>query len=218
MILFKILIIHQNSPLNNIVLKYDEFLTFKGFFKLDTLDSLSYPKKGIKLDADFKYATDWLPLQYGINHKAFERISFDGTFALPIGKRFSIQADTFLGGTNTDSVPYEYLFYFGGFRANYRWFFPFVGLDYMSVSGPNALVLGGSLQFEAFKNIYLIFKTNVGKLANEFKDVFSMNNDLVGVGCTLGWDSPIGPVDLTLMKEIKQKNMLIGSVSIGYWF
>ncbi|MCX6112590.1 MAG: BamA/TamA family outer membrane protein, partial [Proteobacteria bacterium] len=143
--------------------------------------------------------------------------SVDGTFALPLGKRVSLQADTFLGGTNGDNVPYEYLFYFGGFRANYRWFFPFVGLDYMSVSGPNAFVLGGAVQFEAFNNIYLIFKTNIGKLANQFKDVFNMSNNLLGAGVTLGWDSPIGPIDLTLMKEIK-KNIFVASISIGYWF
>lgn len=196
---------------------YDEFLTMKAFFRLDTLDSFIYPKRGIKIDGEFKFATDWLSLQDGIDHKPFDRISFNGLFALPLLNRVSFLANFNLGATTSDDVPYEYLFYLGGFRANYRWFVPFVGLDYMSASGPNSLVLGSALQIETIKNFYLTLKANVGKLANDFKDVFNFKDDLFGAGVSFGWDSPIGPVDLTLMREIK-KNIFVANVSIGYWF
>ncbi len=205
------------TPSQQIGKNYDEFLTMKAFVRLDTLDSVVYPKSGIKIEGEFKFATDWLSLQEGIDHKPFDTISFNSLFALPIGSRISFITNVNLGATTSNDVPYEYLFYFGGFRANYRWFMPFVGLDYMSVSGPNAFVLGGALQIELIKNFYFTVKTNVGKLANDFKDVFDFKDDLLGTGVSFGWDSPIGPIDLTLMKEIKKK-IVVANISIGYWF
>jgi NTE family protein len=196
---------------------YNEFLTLTFFLKLDTTDSGSYPKKGIKIDADLKVATDGLSFQNGISHRTFERASINSTFAVPFSKRISLLMNADLGASNGDNTPYEYLFYLGGFRANNRWFTPFVGLDYMSASGPNVFILGGAMQFEILHNIYLIFKTNVGKLANEFHDVFNMKDKLLGAGITLGWDSPIGPVEASLMREMMTRNF-VASASVGYWF
>ena len=196
---------------------YDEFLTGSFFYKIDTLNSVVYPKKGIQINADFKLATDALSLQDGISHKTFERMSLGTEFAVPFNNRISFIGNTFIGGSVGNNIPYEYQFYFGGFRANYRWFQPFVGLDYMSVSGPNALLLGGAIQIEMLKNIYLILKTNVGKLSSQFTDIFNAKDSLFGNGVTFSWDSLIGPVEVTLMKEIK-RNTFAASVSIGYWF
>ena len=198
--------------------QYDEYLTFHSYFKVDTLDSITYPKKGIKIDGDFKLVTDALSFQEGINHKPFEHISFNTKFALPVANRVSFITNASIGTNVGDDIPYEYLFYYGGFRSNDRWFLPFVGVDYMSVSGQNALVIGESMQIEMVKNIYFIFTANIGKFADQFRDVFNERGHLFGLAATLGWDSRIlGPVEVTLMKELS-KNAFIGNISIGYWF
>jgi NTE family protein len=208
---------YPTLPLPQFSKNYNEFLTLVFFLKLDTMDSSAYPKKGIKIDADFKVATDGLSFQGGISHRTFERASFNSNFAVPFNKRISLLMNANLGASNGVNTPYEYLFYLGGFRANYRWFTPFVGLDYMSASGPNAFVLGGAMQFEILHNIYLNFKTNVGKLASDFHDVFNMKDKLLGAGVTLGWDSPLGPVEASFMREMMRRDF-VASVSVGYWF
>lgn len=197
--------------------EYDEFLTFKSYLQIDTLDSATYPKRGLRLNGTFKLVTDALSLQDGISHKTFEQISFNSKFAIPVTNRLSLITDASIGSNIGQDIPYEYLFYYGGFRSSDRWFLPFVGLDYMTASGENALVIGESMQIEFIKNFYFIFTANIGKLSDEFKDVFNSKNHLFGLGATLGWDSLIGPIELSIMKELNRRT-LVASVSLGYWF
>ncbi len=195
----------------------DEFLSFYSFLEYDSLDNGVYPRKGVAVSGEFRFITSALSFDKDNMRDDFERLYTEGKFALPILKRFSIIADYIIGSNIGDNIPLGYLFYMGGFRKSWRSSYPFVGLDYMEASGRNILCGGLALQYEPFKNIFIIFRANKSSLADSFTELFKMNQSISGAGLTLAWDGPIGPIDFTLTKDIKRNGFFI-HFNIGYWF
>ena len=90
---------------------------------------------------------------------------------------------------------------------------PFVGYKEMAVSYKNALVVRMDLQWEVWKNKYLLFKWNVGK-SSDFLDYHGF---IHGISLTAAWDTPIGPLEISVMgnNATKKAGFL---ANIGYWF
>ena len=107
--------------------------------------------------------------------------------------------------------------YLGGIYTYNREYLPFPGLRFMEVSGMKAVVASAGLQFEPLSNIFIILRGNAGKAADVFRDLFSKKDMLYGYGLTLGYNSLIGPIELSLMRG-GVKNKFIFYVNIGYRF
>ena len=187
------------------------YLNYYGFLEMDTYDDGFYPKRGLQMHAEFKLVT-----QKNMDPVAF----FTGRLsqAYRISDHLTYVNHLYGGSVDGTNIPYQYMFYAGGLNPS-RWngLIPFVGLNYMEKTAQNALVLAGDLQLEIFPNIYLIMKGNAGKMENNFNDLFTAARILGGYGLTAGYESFIGPVELSVMKSANRGGLL-GFVNIGFWF
>ncbi len=187
------------------------FLSYYGFVELDSYDNAYFPKRGVKMNTEFRIIT----------HKNQHPVLFFSgrtSKVMRLSPRGSLLLHAYGGFAHGDSIPYQYYFYTGGLNPVRRnGMIPFVGLDFMERAEKNALVLRADLQIELFKNLYITAKANVGNLKSDFTELFTYNKMIGGFGLTFSYDSWIGPIEYTLMKSIN-KTRVLSFINIGYWF
>ncbi len=158
---------------------------------------------------------NWSPIK-SLTRLPFLPVRFSQAFR--INDRITYINHLYGGSVNGITVPFQYMFYAGGLNpSRYNGLIPFAGLNYMEEPARNALVLAGDLQCEVFPDIYLIVKGNAGNFKDTFKNLFTVNKILGGYGLTVGYNSFIGPVELSVMKSANRGGLL-GFVNIGFWF
>ena len=186
---------------------YNGFL----FMNIDRYDDISYPTKGSRLYCRYKliYA-DNLPFHH------FFRIQYEK--AVPIVKRITFLPSLYAGYSSADSTESMYQFYVGGMnRLVMNGLLPFVGLDFMQVNNRVVAGIGTNLQYNFWRNNYAVFRINAGSSAWDPWDLFQQGTGLLGFGITLGNNSIIGPIEITLMASNVHHNVL-SYINIGYWF
>lgn len=187
------------------------FLNYYGFLNIDSYDNAFYPKKGFRLTTDFKLITN-----QPTDPTLF--LVFRYKNAIPLTKRLTLLNQLYGGAVEGKSIPYQYYFYSGGIKEKAKYgILPFTGLEFMEKSSSNALILAADFQYQIFPNFYLILKGNIGNMKNSFTELFTINEILSGYGLTTGYDSWIGPIELSVSKSANRSG-LIGFVNIGFWF
>ncbi len=198
----------------------NESTNYLGYIRIDTLDRYYYPRSGFSFYGKAKLITDHANFKENAGFDPFYKFSASIGAVIPFHRRLSFS--TWLNGGSIVSktnqvIPGNHLFYLGGLYTYNRELIPFPGLHFMEVSGMSALVASAGLQYEPFSNIFIILRGNMGKLAEIFKDLFNDREILYGYGLTLGYNSIIGPIELSLMRG-GVKNKFIFYVNIGYRF
>jgi NTE family protein len=189
----------------------EEYLNYFGFIKMDSYDNGYYPSIGVKVDARLKFITR--EYENAILF-AVGRISK----ATPVSEKLTLINHLYAGIVDGDSIPYQYNFYTGGSNPTTRnGLLPFAGLDYMEIVDRNALIYAADLQYQLFPNIYIVSEFNIGNLRSSFKDLFTTDQIISGLGLTLGYDSFIGPIEISAQKRIGEAGLL-GFINIGFWF
>jgi NTE family protein len=188
-----------------------DYFNYYFFLNLDSYDNGFYPKRGIKLYSEVKLITNSPQ-----NPAAFHITRLNK--ATSLGKKVAVINHLYAGFSKGDSIPYQYQFYTGGLNPSRRnGLIPFTGMDFMERSSLNALVVGMDLQIEFFPNVYGILKGSAGNLTNNFSELFAVNDLTAGYGVTLGYQSLIGPIELSLMKPVS-KGKVMSFINIGFWF
>jgi len=187
----------------------DEYLNFYGYFEMDTLDRAYYPRNGVKIHAEAKTITGFLPIGNDADMVIAERLSLSAHGVMNLHRRIALSGEYFLGVTPGEDIPSESLYYFGGFSDPDEKVFPFVGFNFRGLSGTNAQILGTALQYEPFSNVFLTLRGNAGVATAETKDLFGARYWISGIGISFGVLSPLGPAELLLMKESLQKHVLL---------
>ncbi len=133
------------------------------------------------------------------------------------------------------NIPFIYKNYMGGLNTYTAGCFPFTGLNFMQISGKHMLVLDAAFQIEPVKDFFIVLRGNAGRVKETFKDLFRkrntvidqyygyyvfryqhLKNDIIyGYGLTLGYNSIIGPIEVTLMRG-SESNKFLFHVNIGY--
>jgi NTE family protein len=187
----------------------DECLNFYGYFEMDTLDRTYYPRKGAKIYAEAKTITGLLPIGNDADRDVAGKLSFSAHGTLQLHRRISLSGEYFLGLTQGEDIPSEYLYYFGGFSDPDEKVFPFVGFNFRGLSGTNAQIFGTAVQYEPFSNVFLTLRGNTGLAAEETTDLFGIRDWISGIGISFGVLSPLGPAELLLMRESLEKRVLL---------
>ena len=191
------------------------FLNVYAFLKVDTYDRAFYPGKGGSLWAEVK-------LVNGLEEKpAFKPsvvVDVEYRNAFNVSSRFSIIPSLNIGMAISDSLPYQYRSFIGGANSGpLRNSFPFVGLNFMQRSDYSAMVAGCDLQYEFRHNHFLILKYNIGKTEHKPEKLLQLTNTIQGIGLTYGYNSPLGPVELTVMTS-NYTNKALTFINLGYSF
>jgi NTE family protein len=205
----------------------EQFSQFSGYgtlftqFNADTRDNPRFPNRGFHAIARLEYVIPF--------NKEFVEKLFDNSFIafvnyehnIPIRQKWVLRPGIFAGGTipSNANVPYQHAFAFGGLNPkNYiNSFVAFTGVRFFQRIGYYALMGRAHLQYNVFKKVYMTALLDVGSNTVEFKDLFASKSWICGYGLTAGYDSFIGPMELTVMgSNIHEDPMVF--LNLGYWF
>ncbi len=189
------------------------YLSPKAFLRFDTQDNPNFPSKGFKFYGLVKYTTI-------SNEPDFlNNLQLNGQLDLAINfaKYFTFQQSVFMGiqGHNNSFI-YNYIF--GGVnQQDMLYFNPFLGYDFASFYAENGISLRSSLQIRLFKNNYLTLIGNVANINDELEKLNFVEYERTGVGFSYGYDSPLGPINITYGYSPQVKKNIV-NFTLGYWF
>ena len=219
-------------------IKYAEnFSLFNSYayIRYDSYDRTIYPRSGLQADVYLAYIptinnsnrvfnlfltednTKPTKIEQKVNYKPFWRLSFKFNPIFKVSKRFSIGIRTGLGLAFRDTIPPSYSFFLGGIVRATPSFIPFYGLPFLSTPTGNYILGGLRFQYRLFNRIYFQANGNAAKISQSFKKAFDFNDIIYGYGATIGIDSPIGPLEFSMING----NHLISWISyinVGFRF
>ncbi len=190
-----------------------------GQLKYDTLDNIFFPNSGVYFDGDFDlylYSSDFNKTfsEFGIANAQFkyaQRIKNNITTVFELSGGFKV------GGSTTRTLD----FLLGGYGAKkVNNMIPFLGYDFLSITGDGYVKAGFEIDYEIFKKNHLNLSAN---FANVGYDIFESLNDLIppalysGYSLGYGAETFMGPMELkyTYSPEVKASEWFI---SLGFKF
>jgi NTE family protein len=212
--------INIDSALN----AYSDFSSYGNLFvclNVDTRDRVNYPTSGIRLNFKGEYV---MPFSKNWSSDLFSNsavffLKYDHNISL--ARRFVLQPGLFAGVTvnHSGTAPIQHLFGTGGLTTdNYiESYVPFTGLHFIQDFGSYAFIARMKLQYNVYKKIYVKLLADAGANETEADELFASRNFLMGYGITAGYDSFIGPVEISLMGSNINPGMML-FFNVGYWF
>lgn len=197
---------------------YQNYFNYYGFLDFDSFDDINYPTSGTRFNLRGRIISRFE--EFEGQYEPSSVLDATVSQAFHFGERLS--ATTTLVGAATIgpgfSNDFAYNIYLGSAGREYiNYIYPFIGYRYMELAGRNALMARADLYFEFMQNHYLIFRGNIGKLQPTFNELFSSEILLDGYGMTYSYDSPVGPLEFTVMGSTNHGN-IYSYLSLGYWF
>lgn len=214
----------QEIVIDSTFLPFEKFSSYGNVFlsfNADTRDRPTYPTTGVKASFRGEYV---MPLSKAWAENLFANsaifsLEFDQN--IPLSRRFVLQPGLFAGATlnNNGSPPIQHLFGLGGLTPdNYiETFVPFTGLHFIQEFGTYALVGRMKLQANVYKKIYVKLLADAGGNEDSLDELFSSRNFTAGYGITAGYDSFIGPLELSFMGSNINPGVMV-FLNFGYWF
>jgi len=192
-----------------------QFFIYHAFLDFDSYNRSFKPQYGLKLSAKFNVISGLVDGSLG-DPTSVSSITFDKAikFTKKNGMKLGFTGAATIGG----SPEYPYQVFVGGLGQNYINFtFPFVGYRHMELIGRNFGAIRADFYQEFGKNHYLSFKTNFGKLEPTVDDLFNSQSLLDGYGLSYAYNSPIGPLELTVMSSTNHSRIFT-YINLGFWF
>lgn len=188
-----------------------KLINYYVFLQEDSYDDPFYPTKGIKLYSGVKLVT----------MKNFSPVTFIHarlSKAQSLSKRVTLIGHLNAGVVDGDSIPSQYLFFSGGtLETNRNGIMPFAGLEYMEIASKNLISMKLDAQMRFYNKIFLTGTVNAGNFTNYFSNLLTTGNIQYGYGLSLGYNSLIGPLEISISKS-GNRDGIEGFVRIGYWF
>jgi Predicted esterase of the alpha-beta hydrolase superfamily len=213
----------ENSITGNY--NFYSYLYLNYFF--DNLDAVKYARRGWRINmlakmVFFKGITEDITMA-GMDADGIQG-SFIGYFDLlkniPIGRKsalkFELEGGMKLG---VAEVPLFYQFFVGG-QSKMRYFdniLAFTGLDFTDRIVDHIAVNKIAWQWNFYKSLYSTLHVDYGFMSDTYDSWFNSNSFVMGFGVSLGVDTMIGPVEVSLMGS-NINSGLTGFINVGFWF
>lgn len=193
-----------------------------GFLQLDTYNTSSYPTDGVSVRLETKRVTEQFIKSKKNQQPSYQTLLFRYNGARPVSKTVTITDRLYCGAVSGDEIRSEHLFYMGGQTEFELGFVKFHGLEFMEKTGRNIFVAGGGLQWEAWRNNYVILEVDAGNInglnqQEDFGDLFDLKDLYYGFGLTFGYNSVIGPMEVSFSRGSEHGD-IHSSIRIGYPF
>jgi NTE family protein len=210
----------------------------------NTLNKVNYATKGLKIFANASYIFDYQYRFADINGNlvdlelpdlsitpdqiktSFQQIYTSISHCFPLLRKTTVLNNGYLGFTFNTGLTFSHFYRLGGLRENFQGNVPFVGIkEFSHRQSPflmnNVVAYHLGIQQEFWKGIYLIPRANVASVASQADQLTLDTSDpyhfLFGGGLTLAYNSPFGPLEMSLMKS-NQFNDLSLYVNFGFNF
>ncbi|PIM75779.1 autotransporter phospholipase A1 FplA [Fusobacterium polymorphum] len=197
-------------------LEYSENLT-KTYLrvKYDNLDSISNPMKGIKADFIYNFASSFGKSKSNLYGPAY---SIEGY--IPISSKSSFVYGLNLASLRGDRIRADQRIRLGGSYTNINNNeFEFYGLNYQEKQVKDLISLTLGFKHKIVYSLYFNTKFNIATFTEDNplnnNDSRLWKNYSKGLGISISYDSPIGPIEFSVSSDLKHRRP-IGSISIGY--
>ncbi|NTV51914.1 MAG: hypothetical protein HGA76_02705 [Candidatus Firestonebacteria bacterium] len=194
-----------------------DFLNYRGYLHVDTLDRTDFPRSGFSGQAEVRYVTRELAFGEDPSMTPFFQYHAGALGVLPVQARVSLFANVAAGADDAGEVPYAQQLHLGGLYDYDPHQVPFAGLNFMERSGRALWVARAGVQVETWPNVFVVAQANAGKLEDSFRQLFKSNHLLWGGALTVGAVSPIGPLALSLVAN-RETNTLNVHFCLGHRF
>jgi NTE family protein len=209
------------STLENLLdYSFNSYLSLFLSLDADSYNRSSFSTAGSKFEFKAKYvmplSNDWLSDLF--SNSLILQLKYNTN--LPVGVKSTLKTGLIAGFTIKNAIPpFQHAFILGGQNENnsFDGFIPFTGFRFVEQQGYNTLVGKIAWQYNVYQTFYITPKVDLGFLSADFEDLFSLKQTMVGFGVTFGYDSFIGPVELSLMGS-NYNSKPIGFINIGYSF
>ncbi len=218
--------------------KYQEKFSLYNLFtylRFDSYDRTVYPRSGLQAAISTEYIpdieksnrlfrfyltegnTDPLKIEEQVSYSSFWRFRFAFKPIFEISERFSMGMRFGIGLTSKVGIPLSYNFFLGGIVRETRSYIPFYGLPFLSTPTNNYILGGLRFQYQVLNRIYFLADGNIAKISSDLEKVFTLNNLIQGYGATIGIDSPVGPLEFSVINGNQLLNW-ISYINIGFRF
>ena len=186
---------------------------YYGFIKWDKLDHAYYPTKGFNLYSEIRIINHTgSPSDFNlVNTHIFEKLQKP----ISLSKKWTLILKQYLSLTTGDSVPGPFKTYLGGLGNYEQPMLPLAGYQYESLAGNYTGVARMDIQYEFSKNNFLLAKANIADMIPDFRN-YSAGKIYTGYALTYGYNSLIGPVEISVMTS--DFRILMFYFNLGFWF
>lgn len=196
---------------------YSYFLNMHSTLKIDTRDNFAFPTRGFNLLVRAELLED---IGNRSDHLAeTPRVLFRYASALSLGKKFALIPKIMAGHVFRDTIAPDYMLYCGGnlYSPVNDGVFPFSGLRRFECQGTTAAVAALNLRYQFITHHYVSIVLNVGESDYSLESIINPDNYFKGAGISYGYDSMIGPLELSIMGSDVHKGVL-AYFNLGFWF
>ena len=183
--------------------------------KYDNLDSISNPMKGIKADFIYNFASSFGKSKSNLYGPAYSVKGY-----VPINPKLSFVYGLNSASLRGDRIRADQRIRLGGTYTNINNNeFEFYGFNYQEKQVKDLISLTLGFKHKIVYSLYFNTKFNIATFTEN--NSFGNNNSRLwknyskGLGISISYDSPIGPIEFSISSDLKHKRP-IGSISIGY--
>lgn len=196
-------------------------------YHYENLDAPTFARRGWSIDmlgkmVFFEGAADNVTMS-GLSNQGMQS-SFiahvDILKTIPIGSKnaikFELEGGMKIGEAET---PLFYQFFVGG-QSRMKYFdniLAFTGLNFTDRMVDHIAVNKIAWQWNFYKSLYSTLHVDYGYMNDTYDTWFDPNSFVMGCGLSLGADTVIGPVEISLMGS-NINSSLVGFINFGYWF
>jgi NTE family protein len=209
--------ITQNNQ-NDFLFENTDYLSLFGNLKLDTYDNKYFPTKGVYFNGDihiYLHASSFVE-----DFQNFSIAKADIGYAFSVSDRLAFNLQTCGGFKIGEDTTRTLDFALGGYGNNLiNNFIPFVGYDFISLTGNSYVKASFMADFEVFKKHHI---TAEGNWANIDDNIFDSGEwftlpDYRGYALGYAIDSFLGPIQAKYSYSPEQKQS-VWFFNIGFWF
>jgi len=183
--------------------------------KYDTLDSISNPMRGVKGEFIYSFASSIGTAKSNLYGPAYSVKGY-----IPINPKLSFVYGLNSASLRGDRVRADQRIRLGGSYTNINNNeFEFYGLNYQEKQVKDLISLTLGFKHKIVYSLYFNTKFNIATFTEnnslENNNSRLWKNYSKGVGVSISYDSPIGPIEFSISSDLKHRKP-IGSISIGY--
>jgi len=203
---------------SDVIFENTDYLSVFGSLKLDTYSSKYFPKRGLYFNGDFHIYLH--ASEFNEEFSQFSIAKADLGYAFSFSDRFSVNLKSQGGFKIGDNSTSSLNFALGGYGNNFiNNFIPFLGYDYVSITG-NSFVKGTiTLDYEIFRKNHLTFTANY---ANVEDGLFNSGEwfsvpDYSGYALGYAIETFLGPIQAQYSWS-PENTKPYWFFNIGFWF
>lgn len=205
----------------------NSYLTNYIYYQLNTLNKRNFSTRGwnVKAQLGWVYAqeprsiafeTDSITQSDTTNLHGYAQFRFKAEHFKPLSPRLTLLTQFNTAINFSPREAYLNFFNIGGINDFIRNQVPFTGLNEYQLTAHSVGVLMTGLQYQISKSLYATARIN-GAVYDFLEDDNRRTRYLSGYGLSIGYDSGIGPISLSVMYS-DQSNKVLGYVNIGFTF